>query len=75
MNNTFDVEKWVGLTRPLVTFMLIATACYLAIVGRIEVGRFLELVTIVALFWFKERSDEKNQRQVIEQIREIKTGA
>jgi hypothetical protein len=57
-----DVTKWSEATRPLVTVVLIGTACYLAIVGTIDPKDFLSLATIVVLFWFKERADLKERQ-------------
>jgi hypothetical protein len=67
-----DVEFWTAVTRPLVTLVLICTACYLAVMGTIDPKDFLSLATIVVLFWFKERQDEKSSQQVITQMKAIK---
>ena len=66
-----DVGKWSEATRPLVTILLIGTACYLAITGTVDPKDFLSLATVVILFWFKDRSDEKSKEQVTDQIRAI----
>ena len=66
-----DVGKWSEATRPLVTLVLIGTACYLAVIGSIDAKDFLSLATIVVLFWFKERQDSKATEQATEQIRAI----
>lgn len=65
------MEKWSDLTRPLVTLLLIATACYLAIVGSIDAKDFISLVTIVVLFWFKERADSKANEATLTQLKTI----
>lgn len=70
--NGFDVEKWIGITRPFHATLLIATTCYLAIAGTVDGKDFLGLATVVVLFIFKDRSDEKTQSKVIEQIKELK---
>jgi len=66
-----DVSSWTDATRPLVTIVLIGTACYLAIVGMIDAKDFLSLVTVVVLFWFKERADAKTSEQNINQIKTL----
>jgi hypothetical protein len=67
-----DVGKWSEATRPLVTIMLIGTVCYLAIMYKIDAKDFLSLATIVVLFWFKERQDQKTSEQTLSQINAIK---
>ena len=68
-----DVEKWASATRPLVTLLLIGTLCYLVLVGvkpgDIDFKDFINLVMIVALFWFKSRDDERKTEQAIETIK------
>ncbi len=72
-----DIEKWstaaANITRPLVTLGLIGTLCYLVIAGvkpdNIDYKDFINLVMIVALFWFKSRDDEKKTEQAIETIK------
>ena len=63
-----DVEKWVGVTRPVVTLSLIWTLCYLVIISvkpdSIDFKDFISLVMIVALFWFKSRDEEKKDEQI-----------
>jgi hypothetical protein len=66
-----DIGTWTDATRPLVTICLIGTACYLAIVGMIDAKDFLSLVTVVVLFWFKERQDAKSSEQTINQIKTL----
>jgi hypothetical protein len=68
-----DVDKWAAATRPLVTLLLIATLCYLVIMtvkpDSIDYKDFVNLVMIVALFWFKSRDDEKKTEQAIATIK------
>jgi lipopolysaccharide export LptBFGC system permease protein LptF len=67
-----DVEFWTAITRPFVTIVLICAVSYMAIVGQVDSKDYLSLVTVVVLFWFRERSEEKVQQQVAAQVKVIK---
>lgn len=56
-------------TRQIVTLILILTASVMALRGMIDPKDFLSLVTLVALFWFKDRADDKAKAQTIEQLK------
>jgi hypothetical protein len=52
--------------------VLVAVYCYLAVIGKVSVEVFGGTVTMVVLFWFKSREDEKKDKQVLEAVKEAK---
>jgi hypothetical protein len=58
--------------RPFVTVSLTLVFCYLAVMGDITADVFVPTVTMVLIYWFKSRDDEKKSEQVIAQIKESK---
>jgi hypothetical protein len=69
MNASETIDSYV---RPFVTVVLVAVYCYLAVIGKVSVEVFGGTVTMVVLFWFKSREDEKKDKQVLEAVKEAK---
>lgn len=69
-----EVDKLVSLTRPIVTVILISTLCWIVVTTvkpeTVDFKDFINLVTLVALFWFKSRDDEKRADTVERVVRQ-----
>ena len=61
------IKSWV---RPIISIMLVGTACYLAIIGKIPPGQFVTIVAMVVSFHFGERAATKKRQKPDELIEE-----
>ena len=77
-----DVGKWSEITRPLISVMLIATTCAIALIVILSIDLtnidamglikdFFGLALVAVLFWLKDRSDAKNTEQLMNTIKTV----
>ena len=77
-----DVGKWSEATRPLISMMLIATTCAIALIVILSIDLtkidamglikdFFGLALVAVLFWLKDRSDAKNTEQLMNTIKTV----
>jgi hypothetical protein len=67
-----ESEQLNGYVRPAVTIAFTGTFCYLSIIGTITPDVFVPTVTMVLIYWFKSRDEQKQGEQIIAQIKEAK---
>jgi len=67
-----DSETLNGYVRPAVTIAFTAVFCYLAVIDKISSEVFVPTVTMVLVYWFKSRDEQKAGEQIIAQIKESK---
>jgi len=69
-----ESEGVSAYVRPYITILMVTVFCYLAVVGTIGPEVFVPTVTMVVVYWFKSREEEKKGEQIIAQMKEVNRG-